>query len=174
MRTILKRAADLQPGDILAPVGGYPRRVFRHATDAGTIATTGHITLWTADVEPPAPAVPGGQFAPVSPPRAPECWGVDKPLQVEVADDMLEPSELDLLADVARMQLAIGLDPARQEALEQLLDRVRPTAPTLEEVLGALFDVVERKVTESEEYELHRKASALLERARRIGVWPRV
>jgi hypothetical protein len=129
MRTIFKRAAYLQPGDVLAPIGGYPRRVFRHLTEAGNVHGERQITLWTADVAPPAPAAPGAYpGAPVAPtpPRAPECWNADKPLQVEVADDALEPSELDLLAEVARMQLNIGLDPARQAAVVELLNRVRP------------------------------------------------
>jgi hypothetical protein len=169
MRVISKRAADLKPGDILEAVGACPRRVFCYASRH---AAPGIVQPITAPLEPQPPAVPG-YYPGACPVPAPEAWRPDEMVRVEVADECLSEQEIDLLAEVARMQLHIGLDPVRQAAVEQLLARVRPEPPSLEELLK----LAERAAVVIARGEmapgLRDDLEAMLERARRTGVLAR-
>lgn len=167
MRLIYKRAADLKAGDILEPVGASVRRVFCYASRH---AQPGIIQPITAPLEPQPPMAPG------CPVPLPEVWRPDELVSVAIPDECLTSEEIDLLAEVARMQLHIGLDPVRQAAVEQLLERVRPEPPTVEELLALASRVVDALDVNTPAGAMERVRLDLentLARAYRTGVLPR-
>ena len=149
MKTITKRADQLQPGDIIV-MNGYRHRVVIEATSYDTETSIHYAS---------SPYAYGDLLNLVND---------DNHRRFEVLTRLSPAQELaDEMHTILQMVVANKAD--WRAAADALLDKLHPEPPTAEELAAALSNLAERPVRERIE-ESFETAKALLNRARRAGM----